>query len=545
MSDHRGQAERRGSWTLVAAWGGLIALLLINLPAFLCMGLDSDASSYDLVARRVALGGVHYRDLLDANLPGIVWLHMVFRSLLGWRSEALRMADFTIVALSAWLLVTWLPRSSLAWRRVALAGGLLAFYLSTSEWVHCQRDVWMLLPALSALRLRARQTDRLAIQATTFWALAGWALVEGMAWAAAFWIKPFVAVPAATAWLIAAKQTCGTTGAKRRVAVDLVALLAGGLLVGTAGITWLFTTGAWPTFVEVMFVWNREYFAFNVLGSEPWIPLLSLVLRLFPWVLVHLAAVPLAVDAIWWKNRRAPSAFPLLAGFYLAWLSQAILLQHLYDYVHVPPILLGVAVLAVSGCVREAPRTSSLLARLRAYPAVSAFMLFCLLWSYPALLAQRAAAWVQCVTEGSTPAVRDRVTVLRRLNWTNLDLVTKFLRDQGVRDREVTSFSLPTVALYGDLDLAPSTRYIFLQDHLDIFAKRRSLILAALANSRQKFLVCDLGRYNMQRVRESLDDKSGPQGRQVAFRAGDYVVFRLGGAEMPAWLDQHFTLSTE
>ena len=34
---------------------------------------------------------------------------------------------------------------------VWVAALLFAFYLSTSEFCHAQRDVWMLLPALAAL----------------------------------------------------------------------------------------------------------------------------------------------------------------------------------------------------------------------------------------------------------------------------------------------------------------------------------------------------------------------------------------------------------
>ena len=80
----------RLDWPLVAAWAGLVALLAVNLPAFLCMGLDSDILMYDLCARRVLAGDVHYRDLLETNFPGIVWLHMIFRSVVGWSFEALR-----------------------------------------------------------------------------------------------------------------------------------------------------------------------------------------------------------------------------------------------------------------------------------------------------------------------------------------------------------------------------------------------------------------------------------------------------------------------
>ena len=114
-----------------------------------------------------------------------------------------------------------------------------------------------------------------------------------------------------------------------------------------------------------------------------------------------------------------------------------------------------------------------------------------------------------------------------------------------MHDGEVTSFSLPTVALYWELKLQPSTRYIFLQDHLDIFVSRRPTILTALAESRQRFVVCDLNRYGMERFREPLDQAGGPPpdypwADRIVFRAGSYVVYRLDGAEMPAWLAAHF-----
>src|SRR5215213_3440466 len=88
----------RSDWRRLAAWAVLAGLLAVNLPGFLCLGLDCDILMYDLCARRVLAGDVHYRDLLENNFPGIVWLHMAVRSLFGWRSEALRAVDFTIVA---------------------------------------------------------------------------------------------------------------------------------------------------------------------------------------------------------------------------------------------------------------------------------------------------------------------------------------------------------------------------------------------------------------------------------------------------------------
>src|SRR5207302_6962658 len=132
---------------------------------------------------------------------------------------------------------------------------------------------------------------------------------------------------------------------------------------------WLLATGAWPAFVDVMFVWNREYFACSVLGEEPWKDVAEFLVRFYPWALVHAAAVPLACAALWRGNSREARLSPLLAGFYLAWLFQAAFFQHLFDYVHVAPILLGLTVLADAAFSRVAAP-----ARL----PIVAFMLFCM-----------------------------------------------------------------------------------------------------------------------------------------------------------------------
>ena len=77
------------------------------------------------------------------------------------------------------------------------------------------------------------------------------------------------------------------------------------------------------------------------------------VARFFPWAFIHAAAVPIAVRQIWRTRSHATSArTALLAGFYLAWLFQAVVLQHLFDYIHAPAILLGLAVV-MGECLGE------------------------------------------------------------------------------------------------------------------------------------------------------------------------------------------------
>jgi hypothetical protein len=79
-----------------SVWLGFVALALLGLigfPLFLRMPLGNDVVHYDLCARTVLGGGAMYQDLFDTNLPAIVWLHLLIRSLAGWSSEAMRLAD--------------------------------------------------------------------------------------------------------------------------------------------------------------------------------------------------------------------------------------------------------------------------------------------------------------------------------------------------------------------------------------------------------------------------------------------------------------------
>src|SRR5260370_19308442 len=77
-------------WCLRLAWAGLVLVLLAGVPLFVCMPLYADVTTFDLGARNLLRGGVHYRDAYDNGLPGMVWLHAAVRALLGWRSEAIR-----------------------------------------------------------------------------------------------------------------------------------------------------------------------------------------------------------------------------------------------------------------------------------------------------------------------------------------------------------------------------------------------------------------------------------------------------------------------
>jgi len=491
------------------------------------MGLDCDTCLYDLIARRVMAGDVHYRDLLDVNLPGIVWLHMLFRSIVGWSSEALRAVDFAIIASSVFLLSRCLPQSVPAWGRVATAGVLLTFYLSTSEYCHCQRDPWMLLPCLLALRLRGRQTNRLVDRDSS--GLFRWALAEGIVWGSAVWIKPYAIIPALACWLVSTRIVSGTPGAWKRLGRDLAGLLTGGLLVGGLGMAWLVSTGAWADFVDIIFRWNGEYLRFKPFKGPWWIAPLGLIIRQFPWILLHIAAVPIAVVTVWNGGRRGLLP-PLMAAFYLGWLFQAVVLQHCWDYVHTVPIMLAIAVLALDA------------AESRGGSAFRSLLLLagCTVWT--AVIASAHVSvpnWTQCATEGSNPETRDRVGRIGRLDWREQSRVSAFLKEQNAGEDEISVFSTTLVSLYNDLNIRPASRFCFLHQHLVVFESRGECIRNSLVASRQRFLVCDL-KGNDQ-LRESVErGRSDPpccRQDRVAFRAGNYVVLLVEGREMPAWLD--------
>jgi hypothetical protein len=560
------------------AWLALAAVLVVNVPPFVCQGLDCDPIIWDLHARAVARGGVAYRDVCENNLPGMLWLHLGVRSAFGWRSEMLRAADVVVVAVVAWLLGRFLPRGR-AW----LAVGVFLFYFSTTEWCHCQRDTWMLAPALAALLVRCRQASLSPLSPVlggegtgvrgqqgsadnsppshegftpsppvplprvrgrggkdSSAAVIGWAFTEGLLWGAAFWIKPFVAVPALVCWLLAARQAALAGATLRRLLLDAAAVLGGGLAAGGAGVAWLGATGAWPWFVETVLVWNREYVGRDVTAEAGWLFVAGVVLRFFPWVLLHLAALPVAVRLVVAALRRplpADGLRPaLLSALYLGWLLQSVCLQHPFDYVHVPPLLLGGAVLCAHVCTP---------AGLPARRLLALFVVACVLVRYPGFVGERLWVWPRCWAEGSTPELRDRLSLLHRVEWRDLSRVEDYLRAEGVAEGELTCFHVTTVPVYLDAAVRPATRYVFLQNVLESFPARRGRVTADLAASGQRYVVCDLlGLRSGLRAEDLEDDTRRPAfwcpPAEPVFRSGRYVVFRLPAAQTPDWLERGF-----
>ena len=160
-------------------WCGGILLLLAG-PQFLRMPLTNDAQLFDLQARMISEGSVAYRDVLEPNWPGVLWVHAAVRRILGGSSEALRFFDLCLLLGTTWLLAWIARRAGIASRSAGwLSVAILVFYLGSTEWCHCQRDLWLLAPVTAAVTLRMRRLDQEVSPRVCAWS----AVAEGLAWA--------------------------------------------------------------------------------------------------------------------------------------------------------------------------------------------------------------------------------------------------------------------------------------------------------------------------------------------------------------------------
>jgi hypothetical protein len=535
---------------VLLAWAALLLVLGVGLPLFLRMPLTYDTVQYDLCARTVLRGGAMYRDAADNNMPGVIWIQAAARAMVGWRSESLRLVDFALISLTVLLLLRWLPARGVgAPARVVTAAVFAVFYLFSAEHIHCQRDCWMLLPAVAALSLRRRQLLA-AVEAIPYKAPFARAVLEGMLWGAAVWIKPFVLVPAAAGWLVG---NLLVKRASRAAFLDAGGLLVGGLLVGGLGLAWLAATGAWDWFWEFLLVWNRDYAAL-VHNESRAMGLFAMTVHYVPWSLVHLAAVPIAVIGIARalgnrsKANPAEASRALLSAFYLGWLAQAVALQRITDYAMAAsafPAIILVAEAVQRGCTPFLCRT--ILAAVAAAALCVA----------PGLRLERLALWSRCCREGSTPELRDLLTVPTWRNppdYQDLARVEEFLRSQGAADGEVTCLSGFTYLVYSDLNLEPSTRFHGVEPALRCFSSHVGQIRAELEASRTRYVLSDLSYTNdltEQEAKETdpkdplalppafLEKFEGayPWDGRIVFRAGKYVVHRVNSYAGFFWRD--------
>lgn len=501
-------------------------------PLFVSKPLTSDTVLYDLQADAVLQGGVAYRDIFEPNLPGAIWAHMVIRSVIGRSSEAIRIFDLVILFTNLWLLSLWLKRCNVGLvARLLTATMLLLFYASMSEWCHCQRDSWMLLPTLCGLFLRWRNHCRR--HRSSFSDIKFRAFLEGTVWAMAFWLKPFIAVPALGCLVIS--MLAGQN--RRQVTSDLLGVLKGGLFIGAVGTIWLMATGAWPWLMHTLMDWNPEYFSS---GKQRWTMqrLEFMNIRFYPWLYLHTIAIPVAATELfqWFRKGRTDQAFvrpAMFAAFYLGWFFQSFAFQHLMDYIHVPAVLLATAVI-----VGHAGWTVALPVR----RFVVAGFLWVVVFNSHLLKPNVASIWSRCLSEGSTAENRSLLSDANFPNWLEMEPVVAFLNSKKLNDGELTCYNVHTIHFYERLNLRPSTRYVGLSSLITLFPSRNTDMASALRASRQRYVVTELVESGL-RVAEAtmsgetetslppafpkLSQSVFPFSHPVVFRSGRYLVHEV------------------
>ena len=486
----------------------LVVLLVLTVPLFVCMPLNSDTALFDVQADRVLKDGVLYRDIIEPNLPGVVWLHLAVRSVVGWSTEAMRFADLILFGGVLCLFGRLLPSAE---KRVAFAFVAAFFYISCNEWCHCQRDTWMLLPAATAMWTRIRRkSSRYASWLSVF---------EGICWGVAFWIKPHVAIPASSVILFDVVRSHDRGAITRQTLL----VILGGLIAAAPGIAWMSSSGAWPHFLEMMFDWNPEYLQAGRerQSVDRWIFMFR---RFSPWWCVHVLALPLAVRTIW--NCR--SVFPgdtdrtsdntgTLAALYMGWLVQSLALQHAMDYIHVPAIVLGILVLSsYRWNLSIAPRRG----------VVVTFLLLAALAS-PILRPQRLSQWANCWKSGSTHEVKSQLALGNFPQWNELNRVREFLRDQNLSDGELTCLNVHSVHLFRELNVQPATRYWSVSILQELFPSRARQIERTVRESGTRFIVTEAMESGMNG--RQVNVSTYPWNLPVVFEAGGYRVHATSG----------------
>ncbi|TWT55288.1 hypothetical protein KOR42_29150 [Thalassoglobus neptunius] len=527
----------------IGLWGVLAILLLINIPVVLCLHLTCDSALYDLQAQCAFDGGVLYRDMIEPNFPGIVWIHMLIRSFAGWSSVALRAVDLCVVAGIVAVLGSLMRKSDesvFSLRMGFVAVSIFALHLGLLEWCHCQRDLWMLLPCLLATQVRLNRWNALR-QEEEVSRLSTSSFSEGCLWAIAFWIKPHIAVPAL---LVIAMSYCfaGTVKTKLR---DAAGVLAGGVIVGMLGILWMVQTGAWEPFWVMQLEWNPEYLRIGR-SKTTWSKLEEIWWAFSPWNWFHLIAVCLTIqtmtrffrdsgrrDLLAGEEARSQMGQLLLMALYVGWVIQTMTLQFPFMYVHVPCIILAIG---VSGTMNVS---------LEYRPMVTAFASFLLILmgiSSPILSPTRLANWKDCVTKGPTPEVRSRIQIEPDPDWEHLEPVIEFLSQKNLQDGDVTAYSNNLVLLYSQLGLRPSTRYVFLDVLIRLFHSKHGEIHDTLEACQHRYVVSSLRDAGMTkeaiatpedpktRLPEAFPEsalKTFPFTQPVVFRSDHYLVHEV------------------
>lgn len=522
----------------------LSIVILLFAPLFIAQPLWADASLYDVCAQEILAGRVLYRDIVDVNFPGIVWMHVCVRTMFGWSTEALRIVDLLVVCVIAGLLVSIGAPKAKASLKIASVAATLTYYTACPSICHCQRDIWMMLFSSSALALSVARwriegvTSRVAMSA-----------LEGLLWGAAVWMKPYIVIVAVCCWLY---RTLIDWRSKHSGLAALLfenaALLGGGLIAGALGCTWLWSTESWPHFWDFVLGWSVEYRDHGTTLPIRGIRFLVWTIQSLPWSLVSWISIPIAVLTIHngtvqrleINDSSNSIGKPILAIYYLSWLVQALLFQHPHEYVIAIALLPGLGVL--TSWMQVSNREFA------AYAAVVCFAVAALL-THPLLTQDKRSAWLLCIREGGTPRVKDILDTPRlafgEAHWQDLASVEQFLRKANTRDDALLCWDDSSHPLFTQLRVSPASRFPHAAAWLRFFPERRSELLAEFENCGATYVVTDLllagvspevarseaGRDVAQLPAQLPKQLAAefPWRERVVFRAGRYLVHEVKG----------------
>ncbi len=216
---------------------------------------------------------------------------------------------------------------------------------------------------------------------------------------------------------------------------------------------------------------------------------------------------------------------------------QAHFLQHPFHYCHTPTVILAMALLAASWPMElRARRTANI-----AFAGCMAITVM----QAPCFDPQRLSWWPDCLLRGAQPDVKCALHHRNLPNWVELQPVIDYLRQQDLQNGELTAYNVFLVHLYPEVGVMPSTRYVFLDVLMQVFHDRADLIHDALAQSKQKFVVCSLLENGMSP--SDIGAQSGgdspelpaafpeshrgefPYCLELVFRSGQYLVYRVNG----------------
>ena len=512
----------------VSAWLAYLitaALLVLGVPLFLRMPPWCDLTLYDIAARNIMTGGVHYRDVFDTNLPGFVWLLVGIRRTLGPGVEVVRAVDLAIVAASTILIGIaakrcGATRAGIAW----FAAGVAAFYPFTTEFCHAQRDVWMLLPVLVAVRLRANRTVADA-DSRTFQK----SLREGILWGFAVWIKPHVVIMATAVWLVSFRRIARNIDGKswnwRTARLDYLGNLLGGILVGILGVAWLFFTDALSSFEEVFTKWNGQYmshvFSMMSIRAE------QHLFYFLPWSFWQPLGILIAILDLFGlslrrteRDEHSRTISRMMSALYLSWIAQGFILQKHFHYVHVPETLLffgllvahrltiliplGLIYLAVCGSVQIAyQQNADFHDRMDGYAKRIPNFWECIP-KHPLANLERTRQWASCLQVGlplkEYRARQDSLALeyggFPSIAVAEIGEIADHLRELGVRDGELICWHDSPHAVYLELNNKPIFRFMHVNTTLvsqkTYYRMKRELVKFALPKA--KYIVTDLIR---------------------------------------------------